>query len=612
VTTFVAESDSADLNSAAVGALRDMVFAGRYERVEASVRAAIVLLHASAESGVPQAERARRAYDQLRELTINLGTAREIIADPPRLFALFDWAAIAAPDLFPILSGHFNLTVAAIQRLGSGTAHQLEQLRLLDDAGHAGVFLLTELGYGSNVLDMETEATWDPVLRCFRLSTPSGAACKFMPNVAADGVPKITVVAARLKVDGNDEGIFPFIVPLRTAAGPAKGVDIVPMPDKGFGAMDNAMIRFDRVALPYDAWLSGGIARIDGDGSFVCSLRPRDRFHRTLEQLQAGRIALSSGVVASARAALWLTVRYAARRRTAGGILMLERDNVWRDLASSAARIYAVTALANEVRQNFADPAADLGKTALLAMLAKPVLTNTAMSVLQVCRERCGAQSMFRINRIPDWIGVAQGVLTAEGENQILQVSAGRVIGRLLGVRSTDLTLDVEPADVWWRRLLTAREQALAGAFGIEDEALSVTPAVGPSSHAMDLAEAIGDRLAADALWAAARTAAPEIRGTLESMAAVYALERIQRHAAWSTATGHLTAQVATEVERQLVLGYRATAACLPQLVDAFEIPDLGAPIAGDYISGWLRYAGWEQTGQQAPAVRNGSHAFQH
>lgn len=578
-------------------AFRDAVFAGRYAAVEEKVRDAVAGLNAPLGLGLTHAERARDSYGHLRDLMAVLGPSRELAADLPRLFALFDWTAVAAVDLFAILSGHFNLTVGAIQRLGDGSVEQERHLDRLDDAGHAGVFLLTELGYGSNVLEMETEAVWDSGRRCFWLTTPTGAAVKFMPNVAAEGVPKTTLVAARLKVAGVDEGVFPFIVPLRTEHGTAAGVDVAALPDKDFAAMDNAMIRFDHVALPYGAWLAGGIASIRDDGVFVCSVPPRERFHRTIAQLQTGRVALAAGAVASARAALHLTVGYASRRRTAGGVLMAGRDNVQRGLASCAARVYAATALANEVKTRFADPAADPDVNTLLAMLAKPMLSWTALAVLQECRERCGAQGMFRVNRIADYLCNAQGVITAEGENQVLQVAAGRIVRRLINAGGV-LAPVFDGAAPWWRDLLVARERALAAATVATGEST-----VGPSSHAMDLAGAVADRLAFDSLALAARDAPPQARGTLDTLAAVYALERIRRHAAWYTATGRLTVELAAEAERELVRGYQATAAQLPSLVAAFEIPNVGAPIGGDYIAEWLSFAGWGRMDEPAEAA---------
>jgi acyl-CoA oxidase len=300
-----------------------------------------------------------------------------------------------------------------------------------------------------------------------------------------------------------------------------------------------------------------------------------------------------------ARAGLSLTTRYATRRRTAGGVTMLERDNVQRNLASCVARVYAITALNNAVRRRFADPAALPEQNALLTMLAKPLLSGTALAVLQECRERCGAQGMFRVNRIPDYIGNVQGTITAEGDNQVLQVAAGRMLVRLRGVPGVlpTLTAGAGPRErPWWYDLLLVREQALAATAAPVNGTPPTTTAIGPNCHAMDLAAATADRLAADALYTAAWSAAPCAREPLETLADVYALEKIESQAGWYTAAGCLTPERAGEMQRRLAMSYRTLAAHLPSLVDAFAIPALAAPIEGDYITAWLESAGWNDT----------------
>jgi hypothetical protein len=58
-------------------------------------------------------------------------------------------------------------------------------------------------------------------------------------------------------------------------------------------------------------------------------------------------------------------------------------------------------------------------------------------------------------------------------------------------------------------------------------------------------------------------------------------------------------------VARQLNAGYRTLAAHLPALVAAFQIPDLAAPIADDYINAWLESAGWAHLDHQLPPGRH-------
>ena len=51
----------------------------------------------------------------------------------------------------------------------------------LDSLQSIGTFLVTELGYGNNVVALQTRADYDPVTQDIVLSTPSEAARKFMP-----------------------------------------------------------------------------------------------------------------------------------------------------------------------------------------------------------------------------------------------------------------------------------------------------------------------------------------------------------------------------------------------------------------------------------------------
>jgi acyl-CoA oxidase len=571
-------------------ALRHVVFGDHYDE-QLRVRDAISALNDIPESHTTYTEQARKGYELLRATVKQLGgSSRRLAADHQTLAAVFDWSAVFAPRLLPILSGHFTLTIGAIERLGTGTEYQRQCLDELDTTAAVGVMLLTELGYGTNVLDQQTRAEWHPNGRYFTLSTPSGDACKWMPNVADPDVAKTTIITARLIVDGRDEGVFPFLVRLRTKEGLARGVDVVPLPDKGYAPMDNAMIRFSDVVIPEDALLCGEFARMNDDGSFTCDLDLRERFHRSIGQLQSGRILLAAATVASARASLALTLRYAQQRLTSGNVLMSARDGVLRDLISSMSRIYAITAFANDVRARFANPDADPSDRALRAMLAKPLLSYTAHDVLQTCRQRLGAQGMFRDNLITDYIGNAQGVITAEGENQSLQVATGRLLGR---VDSSLLQIAGKSDEShWWIAMLCERESVITAA-GRQGKHSGVG-AIGPDSFAIVLASATAERLAAQSLTAAAVSDPdPDARAVIENLAAVYGLERVQANAGWYTAAGLLTPERAVQAEAELTIRYTALIPHLSTMADAFNIPDLNAPINDDYISAWLEFASW-------------------
>ncbi|MFF2173396.1 acyl-CoA dehydrogenase family protein [[Kitasatospora] papulosa] len=566
-------------------ALGDHIFSGALPQ-SMRARAAVAAVVQPVRSGASFQDRARAACEQLRGVVSSLGSSSEIAGDLPLLFSLFDWSAVAAPDLFPILSGHFTLTIGAVSRLGDGGPDQLAALAELEDARRVGVFLLTELGFGSNVLELRTEARWDASRRSFTLHTPEPAAVKFMPNVADEGVPRTTVIAARLIADGRDEGVFPFLLALRDTEGAlAPGVSVWRMPDKGFCPMDNAMIRFDGAVVPESSWLNGGIAAFDADGHLSSAVPElRERFHRTIEQLQTGRVALSAGTVAAARAGMWLTVHYAAERRTAGGTPMLARDNVAVPLILATARLYAATALADAARAALAEAAEDsdrLREASLLALLSKPLLSGTALSALQECRERMGAQGMFRANMITDYIGITQAVITAEGDNQVLRVAAGRALATARRVPLPDLPQNTPRAHL----LLDVRAHDLIA---------QADPASGYES--MKASEAVAISWAAGALQRLQTKLPAPASVLVEALSQLYATDQVLTHAAWYIAHGSLdAAEAASLLARRTELAH-ALAPHLFTLTAAFGVDAPLVPsafVAEDYQEAWISETGW-------------------
>ncbi|KAA8881872.1 hypothetical protein F3087_40080 [Nocardia colli] len=571
-----------------VAALREVIF-GTHGELHTRVRDVVVGLADHPRSGLTYAQETAAAPDLLRAVITGLGRpAREIAADPQLRGALCDWAQVAAPRLLLVLTGHFDLAIGAILALGNGSAYQQECLAELDTGAALGVLALTELG-GTNGADQQTIATWDAGIDGFRLTTPSVGAVKFMPNVALPAVPKTVVVTARLIIDGHDEGILPFLLRLRTP-GPADGVEIVALPDKVSAPMDHALIRFDGVRIPRDALLGGDWARMSADGRLDCALSPRERFHTAIGVLGNGRLDLANAAIASARAALAGMVNYTRQRRP-GRVRMADRDAVRRDLVSGVAAVYATSTLGRRLRDIRATSAgATDPKQALWSMLAKPLLSNTAHQVLMMCRQRAAAQGSLRINHILDWIGNLEAIITAEGENQIMQVTAGKA-----AMGSRPLQLPDTPELPWYLDILAEREQTISAELqqGIYE---SAGIALGPDAAAIELATATAERLATTALVAAGNNLEdPTAVELAAAAAAAYALERIYTRGGWYTEHSHMSPHQVAEVAAELFRHQTLLAAHLPTMVAAFDIPRLPGPIfSPDYIRAWQDYAGWD------------------
>ncbi|TDP31604.1 acyl-CoA dehydrogenase family protein [Nocardia ignorata] len=554
------------------------------------VRAVIAELGDRPGTGSTYTAEARLAPNLLRATIAGLGGSATAIAADTRLRGIVcEWAAIYAPHLLPVLTGHLDLSIGAIKALGNGSAYQRDLLAELDTGQAIGVLLLTELG-GTNGADQQTTATWDDIRGGFWLTSPDPASWKFMPNIADPTTPKIGVVTARLIIGGSDEGVLPLLLRLRTDQGLTPGLRVATLPDKGWAPMDHALIRFDKVFVPAEGLL-GGTWAVMGTLEMASTVPVRARFHRAITTLGQGRLDLAGASAAGARAGLAVTVNYARQRRPGGRTLMAERGTVRRDLVSALAATYATSVLGRRVQDMAAAaPAAD-PLIGVWSMLIKPLLAYTAHEVLLTCRQRSGAQGSLRTNWIQDWIGNTEGIITAEGESQLLWKQAGQ----LTTCDITTLALPDTPSHLpWHSRMLIDRATTIAAGLRRDD----ITPAetaLDRDTAAIELAAATSERLAATALWTAATTAADDTaRGLLESATAVYTLERILHRGTWFAAHRRMTPRRAQRVHRELHRHRQYLGAHLCELVDGFGISldVFAAPMAApDYLHWWQHWA---------------------
>lgn len=133
-------------------ALRTVIF-GTDAHLHAQVRAAVTALGDTPRSSLTYSQQAALSPGLLRPVIEALGGSAVAIARDTRLRGvLCEWAAVAAPALFPVLTGHFDLAIGAILTLGTGADYQQQRLAALDTGDALGVLALTELG-GTNGAD---------------------------------------------------------------------------------------------------------------------------------------------------------------------------------------------------------------------------------------------------------------------------------------------------------------------------------------------------------------------------------------------------------------------------------------------------------------------------
>jgi acyl-CoA oxidase len=382
----------------------------------------------------PEASVAEQVADSYRRLhRLNARTdAAALAADPRQLAALHEWTAPVDGALTVLAGIHYNLFLGTLLDHDPAPKRSLDAYLRMD---RIGTFLCTELGHGNDAAALETVADYDRTDATFVLHTPGPSAQKFMPNTSPAGGPKSALVAARLRVDGRDHGIFLFLTPLSDDAGPLPGVTVRPLPLRPGSPVDHCLTSFDRVRLPREALLTGAHGRLADDGTFSSALGSRrKRFLTAIGRVTVGKLCMTASAVAGARAALATAVRYAHHREVAGS-RPDRRVPVWAHrshhapLLAGLATAFAATALHRATLERWAehDPAdpVQAAEAERQVAVTKGWATWRARDLIIEARERCGAQGLLPVNGITAYLADVEGTITAEGDNLALWAKAG-------------------------------------------------------------------------------------------------------------------------------------------------------------------------------------------
>ncbi|MFG2503308.1 acyl-CoA dehydrogenase [Streptomyces sp. NPDC048441] len=535
--------------------------------------------------GLSTAERTELSYRRLRLVNDTVVSPEQLARDPRQLASLHEWTAASDGALCALASIHYNLF------LGSLYDHdERDDLSPYTSMQRTGTFLCSELEHGNDAPALQTTAEFDRATGDFVLNTPGPGAQKFMPNTSSTGGPKSAVVAARLLVDGEDQGVFLFLTQLSNEVGPLPGIRVRRLPDRIGNPVDHCLTSFDHVRLPREALLEADHGRLTAEGVLNSSMgNRRKRFLQSIARVTTGKLCMSAASVGASRAALTIAVRYAHHRHISGPKtgervpLTAHRSHYGR-LLQGLATAYAMTFLHRTVTDRWAAHTPENRvETERLVAIAKAWITWQGRTIMIECRERCGAQGLFPLNGLADLQLDAEGSVTAEGDNLPLWIKAAaemvfghrteRLDARPASPKDQDLTdlaflrdLLAEVEALWQTRACTALRQGRRG------DPLGRWNAA--SSSGLEMVSAHARLQAADAFIAAiGRTADPAARSLLEDLCRLFLLQEISHHTGDLLAAGHLSADHIHALPPAIDTLVHGLAEHLTPLVEAFDLP---------------------------------------
>ena len=182
---------------------------------------------------------------------------------------------------------------------------------------HIGCFGLTELGHGSNVKGIMTEAQYDHKNQCFYLNSPSDMAMKYWIGALAE-IGTMAVIWAQLIIDGKSYGPQPFVVPIRNPETHEvyPGVKVMDCGHKnGSNNIDNGAVMFENYKIPKDYCLDR-YSGINQKGEYFSAFKNSDKlFGFYMAPLSVGRSFVNSNTIGASFNALAIAIRYACTRR---------------------------------------------------------------------------------------------------------------------------------------------------------------------------------------------------------------------------------------------------------------------------------------------------------
>lgn len=536
--------------------------------------------------GLSPDERTALSYDRLRLVNDAVDNPEALASDPRLLASLHEWTGFVDGALGTLSGIHYNLFLGSFID-HDGYRHDLSEYVSMN---RTGTFLCTELDHGNDAAAMETTATLDPATGGFLLDTPHPGAQKFMPNTSVIGGPKSALVAARLLVDGQDKGVFLFLVPLSDEMGHLPGITVRALPPKLGSAIDHCLTSFDHVWLPREALLEAEHGQLSPDGTVTSSVGSRrKRFLRSIGRVTTGKLCMSAAAIGVSRTALAIAVRHAHRRHISGPKsgqtlpLAAHRSHHGR-LLHALATGYAMTFLHRSVVTRWAEhTSADRAEVERLVAIAKGWITWQARDITIECRERCGAQGLFRVNGLSELQQDLESAVTAEGDNLVVWLKAGGEM--LFGHDPVErghlgpLSPDQELADLAFLRGLLAEVESIWQARA--RAALREGPAGDPvgrwneaSTAALEVVSAHARLRAADAFLAtAAQATQPTARFLLHSLCRLFLLKQIGEHTGDLLAEGLMTADHVRSLPKTIETVVADLAPHMTTLVEAFALP---------------------------------------
>ncbi|OBS68328.1 hypothetical protein A6R68_03136 [Neotoma lepida] len=370
------------------------------------------------------------------------------------------------------LSGYANLNLHGIAMNALRSLGSDEQIAKWGQLGKnfqiITTYAQTELGHGTYLRGLETEATYDADTQEFVIHSPTITATKWWPGDLGRSVTH-AIVLAQLICSGAQHGMHAFIVPIRSLQDhtPLPGITVGDIgPKMGLEHVDNGFLRLNHVRVPRENMLSR-FAEVLPDGTY-----------RRLGTAQSNYLAMLvtrvwlvvKGILPSLQKSCVIAVRYSVIRhqshlrprnpqqpQSKAWAFEFQAEGIFPGGLSTQKKVMIVLLLAYwPPSGQQSDPEAKIldyqtQQQKILPQLAMSyafhflgtslleffhssysAILNRDFSLLpegaEICRRACGGHGYSKLSGLPTLVTQVTASCTYEGENTVLYLQVARFL----------------------------------------------------------------------------------------------------------------------------------------------------------------------------------------
>ncbi|XP_032179694.1 peroxisomal acyl-coenzyme A oxidase 2 isoform X2 [Mustela erminea] len=298
----------------------------------------------------------------------------------------------------------------------------------------------TELGHGTNLRGLETEATYDAATQEFVVHSPTLTATKWWPGDMGRSATH-TLVQAQLICSGARQGMHAFIVPIRSLRDhtPLPGVTVGDIgPKMDFDNIDHGFLRLDHVRIPRENMLSR-FAQVLPDGTYVkLGTQQTNYFSMVVVRVEL----LLGEIIPLLQKACVIAIRYSVIRRQSSirpsdpEAKILDYQTQQQKLLPQLATAYAFHFLASNLLK-FLHSSYDairnkdfshLPELHALSAGIKAMTSDLCFQGSELCRRACGGHGYSKLSGLPSLVTRVTASCTYEGDNTVLYLQTARFL----------------------------------------------------------------------------------------------------------------------------------------------------------------------------------------